>query len=212
MHRPDRTFVLIQSSLESSPAFVYVAAKTADQPDIIRRINENTHIQKVENARFRKDQNAFNDHNGLRFDDLDLVAACVRDEIVERHLDLQTLFQPHQMVDKHVAVDRVRMIEIRLMTFIERHVRKIAVIRILLDQDDILAPDSLHDRTRYRGLSRTGSTANANEHKVNSNRIYRIGRMKAGSLSLSCPSCVSCSIDRGHDAPQQFFKYIGNAG
>ena len=41
------------------------------------------------------------------------------------------------MIDEHVAVDRIRMIEIRLVTFVERHVGEVSVVRILLDKHDI---------------------------------------------------------------------------
>ena len=63
------------------------------------------------------------------------------------------------MIDKHVAVDRIRMIKICLVTLVKRHVGQIAVIRILLDQHDTLAADRVNDRPRDGRFSRTRSAA-----------------------------------------------------
>jgi len=63
------------------------------------------------------------------------------------------------------------------MAFSKRHVREIAVIRILLDKHDLFLTDRLDDRTCNSCFAGTSPAADTDYHKVNSNRINRIGRI-----------------------------------
>jgi hypothetical protein len=49
------------------------------------------------------------------------------------------------VINKQIRIDRIRMIEIRLMALIKRHIGKISIIRILLDQNYFPGADSLDD-------------------------------------------------------------------
>ncbi len=72
MHRPDRAFILLESSLERPAAFVDVAAQPPHKADIVGRIDKYANIQKIENARFGKDQYSLDDHDRPRLDNLDI--------------------------------------------------------------------------------------------------------------------------------------------
>src|SRR6476620_6052259 len=52
------------------------------------------------------------------------------------------------------------------MPLVERHVRKVAVIRVLLDEHHILDAYRLHDRSRDRRLSRASTSADADDHML----------------------------------------------
>ena len=89
----------------------------------------------------------------------------MRLKIIKRHLDRQSLLQTQQMINKHVAVERVRMIEICLLTLVERHIGKIAVIRILLDKHHFSRTDRFDNSSGYRRFPRPSSAANSDYHK-----------------------------------------------
>src|SRR5689334_14192320 len=114
MHRPYRPLILLKCSLESPAPLDNVSLKASDQSHVVRRIDEDPEVKQIEHPRLGKDQNALNDHDRLRFDYLDPVVSRVGDKIVKRHLDLLPLFEPLDMVDQHIAVDRIRMVKIGL--------------------------------------------------------------------------------------------------
>src|SRR5688500_3108692 len=118
MHRTNCPLVLVERPLECASAFVDVAPQTTHKTHIVGSVDKDTDVQEVQYARLGEDQNSFDDHNWLWFDYLDLVATGVRHKIVERHVDRQSLLEPDQMIDEHVAVDRVGMIKVRLMPFV----------------------------------------------------------------------------------------------
>ena len=70
------------------------------------------------------------------------------------------------MVDEHITVDRIRMIEISLMTLVQRHVREISVIRVLLHENNVSRTDSLNDRLRNRRFPRACAAANSYNHSI----------------------------------------------
>src|SRR5688572_7774176 len=82
MHRPDRAFILLESSLERPASFIDVAAEPPHKADIVRRIYKYANVQKIENTRFGKDKNALHDHDRPRLDNIDAVASGMRDKII----------------------------------------------------------------------------------------------------------------------------------
>ena len=164
VHWPNGSEILSDNRFCRSPPLCNITLEPANRTDVVRRIDVNTDVEQIENPRFGEDQDAFDNDYRLGLDQFDLVTACVRFEIIERHLDRQILLQPPQMIDKHVAVDRIRMVKICLMTFIKRHVGEVSVIRILLDQNYFFSADRSNDRPRDRCFSRASSAANTNYH------------------------------------------------
>ncbi len=58
------------------------------------------------------------------------------------------------MVDEQIVVERVGMIEIRNLPVVERQIFQIAVIRILLNENDFTGLDCFQDAVCYRRLAR----------------------------------------------------------
>jgi hypothetical protein len=88
----------------------------------------------------------------------------VRSEIINGHFHRQTAFQTPQMINEQFAVNRIRVVKIRLFARIERHIAHIAVIRILLDQNHIARANCFDNLSRNRCFSRTCSAADTNYH------------------------------------------------
>src|SRR5438552_282725 len=92
------------------------------------------------------------------------------------------------MVDEHITVDRIRMIEISLMTLVQRHVREISVIRVLLHENNVSRTDSLNDRLRNRRFPRARSAANSDYHKCILTTEIRRHRVWEGLFHFLCVS------------------------
>ena len=84
------------------------------------------------------------------------------------------------------------MVKVCLVTLVERHVGEIAIVRILLDQHDVLGADRLDYRPRDRRLTRTCSAANADYHILLTMRRTNSPNTSAvrNPVSITC----SCSI------------------
>ncbi len=74
-------------------------------------------------------------------------------KIVDRKLDRFAGVQFLQMIDQQFVVDRVRMIEVGRIPIVQRHVLEIAIIKILLDENDFVGTDRLQDAIRDRGFA-----------------------------------------------------------
>ena len=61
------------------------------------------------------------------------------------------------------SVQRVQVIEVGEPAKIQGQVLKIAVIRILLNEDDILGVDCIENAIGYGGFARSGAAANADD-------------------------------------------------
>jgi hypothetical protein len=68
------------------------------------------------------------------------------------------------MIHQQIVVDRVRMIEIGRIAIVERHILKIAIVKILLDEDDFVSADRLQNPISDCRLARAGAAANAYDH------------------------------------------------
>src|SRR5882762_3828984 len=88
----------------------------------------------------------------------------MRTKIVDGKLDRLARLQPLQMINQQVVVDSVRMIEIRRIAIVERHVFKIAIVKILLDEDDLVSADRLQNPISNCRLTRAGAAADADDH------------------------------------------------
>src|SRR4051812_35981636 len=99
------------------------------------------------------------------------------------------------------------MVKIRLMPLVQRHVGKIAVIRILLDEHDIFGADRLDDLLGDGRLPRACPAADADDH-------IRLITLRSSSpkisatrapVSITSEWSISCCIPAArfvmHDMP-----------
>src|SRR5688572_6585422 len=102
------------------------------------------------------------------------------------------------------------MVEVCLMSFVERHVSQVAIVGILLDQNDVCAPDRVNDRTGDRCLPRTCSSTYSYEHnawsvpqkEINHTQIHTDEEMTQIVFCLSLTVCICESNDLANDSPQ----------
>src|SRR5215813_3919467 len=87
MHRPDRSDVLIDDRIERPPAFGDVTAEAANKAQIVRRIDKDLDIHLLEQTRFRKNQDAFDDDNRFRLNPRRRRQTGMRLEIIDRQFD-----------------------------------------------------------------------------------------------------------------------------
>src|SRR5438034_899894 len=88
------------------------------------------------------------------------------------------------VVDEKVVVNCIRMIKVGQLAIVKRQVFQVAVIRILLNENDVFGAHGFEDAIRNRSLARTGPAANAN------NQIYRFVHRALMLLNSPCKICV----------------------
>src|SRR6266540_5752226 len=116
MHRSHSSDVLFNDRLYGPASLRNVAAQTANETNVVRRIDKDFDIQLLKQTRIGKDQYAFHDHNWLGFDRASFVEARVCLEIVDWQINRLACFQPANMVDEQVVIERVGMIEVGDLT------------------------------------------------------------------------------------------------
>ena len=68
------------------------------------------------------------------------------------------------MIDQQIVIDRVGMIEVGRVAIIQRHVLQIAIVQVLLDENDFVGMDGFENAIGDRRLPRTCAAADANYH------------------------------------------------
>ena len=153
MHRPHRRSVLIDHRIKRPSALGDITPQPANETQIVRRIDENFYVHLLEQTRLGKNQNAFDDYDGLRLDARRRRQTRMRPEIVYRQLNRLACIQFLQVIDQQFVVNRVRVIEICRVAVVERHVFQIAVVKILLNEDDFIGAHRFEDPIRNRRLA-----------------------------------------------------------
>ena len=93
MHRLDRRQILIDDVLEVAAALVHVAQHAAQDALVGVGLDENLDVKEVAQALVLEDQDALDDDDLARLDDLRPVGARVAREVVDRALDAPALAQ-----------------------------------------------------------------------------------------------------------------------
>ena len=74
-------------------------------------------------------------------------------EIVNRKFDRFARIQTLEMIDQEIVIERVRMIEVRSIPIIQRHILQIAIIEVLLNKDDFVGAHRFQNAIGDRGLA-----------------------------------------------------------
>src|ERR1051326_8264810 len=69
------------------------------------------------------------------------------------------------MIYQQVVIYCIRMIEVRRVPIIERHVLQVAIVKILLNEDDFIGTHRFENSICDRCLAGTSATTNADDHK-----------------------------------------------
>src|SRR5687768_17639508 len=93
----------------------------------------------------------------------------MRAEVVERQLDCLAGFQPAYVVNEQIVVERIRMVEIGEAAKIEWKVRQVAIVGVLLNENDFTGTNRFKNAIGDRRLSRSRAATNADYHTHNLN-------------------------------------------
>src|SRR5579862_8800212 len=159
MHWPHCGQILVNHGLCGSAALTYVAPQAADEPKVRLGVHEDFDVKEIAERRILKNQDAFDNKSGPRLQMHSCGNAPVLCEIVNRTLDRPALAQFTNMADQERRIHRIGMVEILLGALLNRKMREILVIMILLKQKNAVLGKHLHQAARDGGLAGAGSTA-----------------------------------------------------
>ena len=128
VHRAHRGEILLDYRVERAAALGDVPLQAANEAHVVRRVDENFDVHLFEQARLGKNQNPFDDHNRFWFDGSSRGQPRVRAKVVYGKLNRLARAQFLQMVGQQLVIDGVRMIEVRHVPIVQRHVLKIAIV------------------------------------------------------------------------------------
>ena len=134
VHRPDRRVVLVSHGLEAAAALLEVTANAADQPDIGIGIDEDLDVHLLAQHRLGEHEDALHDHHARRLHPPRRRRTGVGGEVVDRDVDRLTVAQGTQMHREQVALERCRVVVVNLHALVEREVRLVAVVGVVLDR------------------------------------------------------------------------------
>src|ERR1043165_1708674 len=164
VHGPNGLQVLFDNRFDGAAALGDVASQTANETNVVRRIDKDLDIHLLEQTRIDKDQDSFDDDDRFRLDRPRFIQTRVRLEVIKWQLNRFTHLQASHVIDEQFVVERVRMIEVCEAAVIERQIGEVAVVGVLLDENYFAGADRFKDAIRDGGLSRSRSTRNANYH------------------------------------------------
>ena len=125
---------MIDDVVERAPALLDVAANAADETNVRVGVDEHLDIAQVANAAVREEEYPVDDDHLGGGDADGRRAASVRDEIVLRFIDRLAAGQRCELRQKKIPIERVRVIPVDVATFLERQMRKVAVIAVHVDE------------------------------------------------------------------------------
>ena len=74
-------------------------------------------------------------------------------KIIDRKFDRFVRVQTLEMIYQEIVIKRVRMIEVRRVPIIQRHVFQIAIIDVLLNEDDFVGAHRFQNAIGDRSLA-----------------------------------------------------------
>src|SRR5689334_3572010 len=116
MHGADGCQILLDHRIERASAFGDVATQAANETNVVGRVDENLDVHLFQQTRLGKDQNAFDDDDGLGIDTSGVGQTSVRAKIVNRQLNRLAGSQLLQVVNQQIVIEGVGMIKVGLVT------------------------------------------------------------------------------------------------
>ena len=202
MHRPYGRFILLDNRVHRPTALLNVPLQPPYKTNVGRRIHVNLHIKQVAQSGLGKNQNAFHQYDRMRFDEVGLLGPFVAAEIVYRNFHRLPMFEPLQMYDEQIGVERIGMIEVDRIPLGQWKIIEIAVVRVVRKQRDVLGADATQNDICDRGFARSGSTRDADYQRRRS--ADHGGIIRCGPVGMRARSADARDLARG-----EFLEFIG---
>src|SRR5262249_14989777 len=122
-------------------AFGDITPQTSNEANVVGCVDEHLKVHLFQQARLSKDENALDNDDWFGLDASGSRQPRMRTKVVNRKLDHLAGIQLFEMLDQQFVIDRIGMIEVRRATIIQRHVLQVAIIKVLLNEDDFICSD-----------------------------------------------------------------------
>ena len=162
VHRPHRREVLTDHVGHQAPTLDHVTLQPADETNVVRHVDIDLDVEEIAQPLVGKQQYAVHQHDRTRLHVHPARRSRVRRKVVGGLLDRLAARQLLQVRHQQVAVDRIGMVEVDLPALVEREVREILVVAVLVEKRGIHVHRPL-DRARDGGLAGTGAADDADD-------------------------------------------------
>ena len=162
-----RTVVRYCSMMLSTvrPRSHHVAPQPADQPDVGLGVDVDAQVEALAQRRLVQHEDPLDHHDPCRVHHPHVRAARVLGVVVDRHGHGRAGGEGGDVVVQQLEVERVRMVVVERLPDLERLVGERDVVRIELDQGQVLLAGELRQPLAHRGLARAGAAGDADEER-----------------------------------------------
>ena len=133
VHRLHRFKVLLVHAFDGAAAVAQIPLHAAQQAHVRVHLDVHLEIQQVAHFRVVEHVDALQQHHVRRLDQPAGIAAPVLGVVVFLGGDGLAAAQLHQILPQHVVLEDFRLVIVQMGALLERHVRVILVVGILLD-------------------------------------------------------------------------------
>ena len=166
MHRLDRAEVLIDHRRHCPAAFRDVTLKPADETRIGVGIDEDFDVAEVADARIDEEENAVDDHDVSWWDAYGFVTTGMIHEVVHWLVDRFAAGELRELADEVIPVECVWVIPVDPLSFLEREMRVIEVVRVHVDERDRCITQRSGHVSCNGALSRACSSSDADDQRL----------------------------------------------
>lgn len=161
VHRANGAQVLLDDGFSGAAALAHIAAHAADEAEIGVGVHKDFNVQEIAKRRIFKDENAFHDQRGARFEVNGRRHTAMLREIIDGPLNSVAFAQGLYMADEQRCIERIGVIEILLGAFFDGEMRQIFVIVILLEYQNFIFGEGFDQAIGDRRLAGSGAAGNS---------------------------------------------------
>lgn len=163
VHGADSFLILLDDGFQSPAALEHVTDQAANEADIGVGIDEDLQVHQISQRFVFKNQNAFNQDCGARFNFHHLRNSAMLSEIVDGTFDGAAFAQAMDVLDEERSVKGTGMIEVTARALLKAQVRKVFVIMVLLEDQDSVVRQDARKAIGDGGFAGAGTSADAND-------------------------------------------------
>lgn len=175
VHRAYKFFVLLQHAFQAAFTFDDIAVDAAQQADIVVGIHEQLDVHQLAQLLLAEDQNTVDEDYFTWMYFLRFLAANVFGKIVDGHVYAVAFHQGVDVPDQQLGLERRRVVEILFGTLFEGQMLEVAVVRVVLQHDDVILPDRVYNMVDDRSFAGSASSGHAYNDGLNIVHVMLVG-------------------------------------